>query len=96
MVFLQKIIHRLHLLCRTAGEVGDEERNEILLLAALSAEFFEDLHKAVELLGGTFPHQLEHLGVQMFRSHLEMAGDMVSDDLPQQLRLAQRQIEPDS
>ena len=96
MVLFEEVVDRLHLLFRTAGEVGDEERNEVLLLAALSAELLEDLHEAVELLGGTLAHQFQHFGVQMFRRDLEVAGDVVGDDLPQQLRLAQRQIEPDA
>ena len=50
MVLFEEVVDRLHLLFRTAGEVGDEERNEVLLLAALSAELLEDLHEAVELL----------------------------------------------
>ena len=95
MVFFEEVVDGFHLLAGAAGEVRDEKRDQVLLLAALLADLLEKLHEFVELLRRTFAHQFEHFWIQVFGSDLQVSRHVLGNQLAQQFRLAQREVEAD-
>ena len=72
VVSFQEVVHHFHLLFRAARKVGDEERNEVLFLARFPAALFKEFHEGFQFAGLTFPHQIQHAGMKVFRRNLEV------------------------
>ena len=96
MMPLQKIIHHLHLLLRTAGKIGNEKRNQILLLMNFTANLIEKFHELFQLTRLPFAHQIQNTRMKMLRRNFQMPRNMMPDDLLRELPLPERKIQAHS
>ena len=69
-----------HLLKPAARVARDEVGDGVLLLADAAAGFLEGLVELDVVVGRRLLHEVQHLGVGVFRGHLEVAADVVGGE----------------
>ena len=95
MVFCQIVIHHAHFLRRTAGEIGDEKRDEILFFPCFPACFIKEFAEPGKLIGFPLSHQTEYPRRKVFGRDFHMSGDVFENDLFGELRLHESQVQTD-
>jgi hypothetical protein len=91
----EELFDGAHFVVGAAGETRDEIGYEVLLFAGFGAGLLEFAQEGDEIARG-FAHAPEDLWMQVFGGDLEMAGDVILDQLTKVLGGPQRDIHADA